>query len=119
MSKVGGRMTVVSLFSGAGGFDLGLIQAGHTVIWANDNDLDCCQTYASNIGSHIVAGDITEIPSENIPTADCIIGGFPCQGFSQANLRRKIDDDRKVLYREMKRVIDAKRSNYSLDEHFP
>lgn len=112
-------MTVVSLFSGAGGFDLGLIQAGHTVLWANDSDIDCCRTYAHNIGRHIVHADITTIASTDIPAADCIIGGFPCQGFSHANLRRDINDDRNVLYREMKRVVSDSRPKYFLAENVP
>lgn len=119
MTNIADAMTVVSLFSGAGGFDLGLIQAGHTILWANDNDADCCRTYAHNIGPHIVHGDIAVIASRDVPGADCIIGGFPCQGFSHANLRRNIDDHRNVLYREMKRVISDKRPKYFLAENVP
>ena len=47
-------MKIVSLFSGAGGLDLGLIQAGHQVIWANDIDPDAVRTYKENIGKHAV-----------------------------------------------------------------
>lgn len=52
---------VVSLFAGAGGLDLGLIQAGLDVVWANDIDPDAVATYGKNIGQHIVAGSITDI----------------------------------------------------------
>lgn len=50
-------MRIVSLFSGAGGLDLGLIQAGHEIVWANDFDKDCVATYKKNIGNHAVLGD--------------------------------------------------------------
>ena len=51
-------LKIISLFSGAGGLDLGFIQAGHKVLWAIDNDKDSCETYKKNIGDHIVCEDI-------------------------------------------------------------
>lgn len=51
-------MRIISLFSGAGGLDLGLIQAGNDVVWANDIDKDAVATYRENIGNHIVCDDI-------------------------------------------------------------
>ena len=92
-------MKIVSLFSGAGGLDLGLIKAGHEVIWANDVDVDSCNTYKLNIGNHIVHGDIEKIDLIDIPKSDVIIGGFPCQGFSLANLKRSPEDSRNTLYK--------------------
>lgn len=110
-------MRVVSLFSGAGGFDLGLIQAGHEVVWANDFDKDAVATYSLNIGNHIVLGDICSISSSMIPDADVVIGGFPCQGFSQANLLRFEDDERNRLYLEFLRVVRDKQPRYFLAEN--
>ena len=52
-------MKIISLFSGAGGLDLGLIQAGNKVIWANDIDKNAVETYKHNIGDHIILDDIT------------------------------------------------------------
>jgi len=92
-------MKIVSLFSGAGGLDLGLIQAGHEVIWANDIDKDAVATYSKNISKHIICADIKDIEVSTIPKADVIVGGFPCQGFSQANMRRTVDDERNQLYK--------------------
>ena len=81
-------MKVVSLFSGAGGLDLGFKMAGHDIIWANDMYADAVETYKKNIGDHIICEDISKIKAEDIPDCDIIIGGFPCQGFSVANTKR-------------------------------
>jgi DNA (cytosine-5)-methyltransferase 1 len=110
-------MKIVSLFSGAGGLDLGLIQAGHQVVWANDFDPDCVETYRNNIGNHIVPGPIENIPTEQIPNADAVVGGFPCQGFSQANLLRFEKDDRNRLYLEFLRIVREKQPKWFLAEN--
>ena len=98
-------MTIVSLFSGAGGLDLGLIRAGHRVIWANDFDRSAVETYRKNIGDHIVCEDIKNIDIRTLPKADVVVGGFPCQGFSLANRLRTVDDERNSLYRFFFRTI--------------
>lgn len=110
-------MRVVSLFSGAGGLDLGMIQAGHEVVWANDFCLDCFATYKHNIGNHIVHASIEDIESDSIPDADVIIGGFPCQGFSLANQLRSEDDDRNKLYLEFLRIVNDKQPKWFLAEN--
>lgn len=110
-------MKIVSLFSGAGGLDLGLLQAGNTIIWANDIDKDAVATYRRNIGNHIVCGDIKEIEVASIPTADVVVGGFPCQGFSQANLMRALDDERNQLYRFFYTVIKEKQPKFFIAEN--
>ncbi len=110
-------MKVVSLFSGAGGLDLGFIMAGHTVVWANDLFEDAVKTYRKNIGGHIVQKDIKEVSVSDIPESDIIIGGFPCQGFSVANTKRNESDERNSLYKELIRVIDAKKPKFFLAEN--
>ena len=110
-------MDVVSLFSGAGGLDLGFVKAGHRVIWANDLYSDAVSTYKHNIGEHIVEKDIKEIPSSEIPDCDIVIGGFPCQGFSVANTKRHTDDVRNVLYKELLRVIRDKQPKFFVAEN--
>lgn len=110
-------MKVVSLFSGAGGLDLGFILAGHEIIWANDLYADAVATYKQNIGNHIVEKDIREVPSSDIPDCDIVIGGFPCQGFSVANIKRNTQDERNVLYKELLRVIKDKQPRYFLAEN--
>ncbi len=111
-------MKVASLFSGCGGLDLGFIQAGFDVIWANDFFKEAVETYKYNIGDHIVYGDITKIPSSDIPDDfDVLLGGFPCQGFSVANTKRSMEDERNFLYKELLRLIDDKRPKFFVGEN--
>ncbi|MDO5851225.1 MAG: DNA cytosine methyltransferase [Methanobacteriaceae archaeon] len=110
--------SVISLFSGAGGMDLGFKKANFKIEWANDFDKDAVSTYKKNIGDHIVLGDICNIDSDNIPNnPDVIIGGFPCQGFSVANTKRNMNDKRNFLYKEMLRVIKDKQPKIFLAEN--
>ena len=110
-------MKIISLFSGVGGFDLGMIQAGHKIVWANDILEDACATYKKNIGEHIVCGDITKVNFKKIAKADVIIGGFPCQGFSLANMKRKRDDPRNLLYLEYLRALKEIQPKYFFAEN--
>lgn len=110
-------MKIVSLFSGAGGLDLGFIKAGHDIVWANDLYEDAVNTYRKNIGDHIVLADIQEIDAKDIPDCDIVIGGFPCQGFSVANWKRHMDDERNVLYKQLVRVIKGKKPKFFLAEN--
>lgn len=110
-------MKVVSLFSGAGGLDLGFKMAGHEIVWANDIYEDAVETYRRNIGDHIVCKDIATVEINDIPDCDIVIGGFPCQGFSVANTKRNTADERNGLYRQLARVIKAKRPKFFLAEN--
>lgn len=110
-------MKIISLFSGAGGLDLGLINAGHEIVWANDNDPDAVATYQLNIGNHVALDDITNVELTTIPNADVVVGGFPCQGFSLANLKRHGEDDRNALYLQFLRVVKGKNPKYFLAEN--
>lgn len=110
-------MRIVSLFSGAGGLDLGLVQAGHEVAWANDVFLDAAETYRRNVGHHIDVRDIREVPSSDIPACDAVVGGFPCQGFSVANWGRTSADPRNALYRELVRVVRDKSPAFFVGEN--
>ncbi|USK86153.1 DNA cytosine methyltransferase [Peribacillus asahii] len=110
-------MKVISLFSGAGGMDLGFKQAGHEIVWANDLYEDAVETYRKNIGDHIVLKDLKEVQTSEIPDADIVIGGFPCQGFSVANMNRSVDDERNTLYLEMLRVIKDKQPKFFVAEN--
>ena len=110
-------MKIVSLFSGAGGLDLGLQLAGHNLLWANDIFLDAVATYRANVGDHIDARDICSVPTSEIPDCDAVVGGFPCQGFSVANWGRTTDDPRNQLFRAMVRVVQDKQPRYFVAEN--
>ncbi len=111
-------MKIISLFSGAGGLDLGLIQAGNVVIWANDIDQSAVETYRKNIGNHIVCCDIKDVEMSSVPdNAVVVVGGFPCQGFSQANRFREIGDARNVLYRFFRDIVAVKQPRYFIAEN--
>ena len=110
-------LNVVSLFSGAGGLDLGFKYAGFNLVWANDIFLEAADTYKLNIGPHITTVSIEDIPSSNIPDADVIIGGFPCQGFSHANMKRHGNDSRNKLYLEFVRVLKDKKPLFFVAEN--
>lgn len=108
---------VVSLFSGCGGLDLGFTGGFEVfnryyekhpfdIIWANDFFKEACQTYKHNLGNHIVEGDISLLDKSQIPDADIVIGGFPCQDFSVAGKRQGTTVKRGRLYLEMKNVIE-------------
>lgn len=111
-------MKIISLFSGAGGLDLGLVKAGHRIVWANDIDENAVETYRKNLGGDIVCADIRGVKMWDIPDgADVVVGGFPCQGFSQANLLRDVDDDRNILYRFFRKVVSAKKPKFFIAEN--
>lgn len=86
------RPTAISLYSGAGGLDLGFVEAGFEVLWANDADPYAVQTYNANVGEHAVCGDVLGVLMPDV-SPDVVIGGPPCQGFSVIG-RMRSDDPR-------------------------
>lgn len=109
---------VVSLFSGAGGMDLGFEKAGFDIVWANDFFKEAVESYKKNVSKNVVYGDITKIDSSEIPdNIDLVIGGFPCQGFSVANTKRSMKDERNFLYKEMLRIIKDKNPKFFVAEN--
>ena len=102
------KIATASLFCGCGGMDLGFKQAGFNLVWANDIEPRACETYAKNIGDHVVCGDITTIDASLIPQVDLILGGFPCQDFSMIWKRGGIETDRGNLYRSFVSLVGKK-----------
>ena len=102
------EFTAISLFSGAGGLDMGFERAGFRTIWANDFESDACKTHENWSTAKVVCGDIAKVDVKDIPDADVMLGGFPCQGFSLSG-PRKIDDSRNVLYKHYVRIVKAKK----------
>jgi len=115
-SEIQNKIKVISLFSGSGGLDLGFLATGKfKVIYANDFNEAACQSYAHNIGNHIIYEDIANL--KNFPSADIIIGGPPCQGFSIANPARSFDDPRNQLFKEYARIINEVKPKMFLMEN--
>ena len=103
-------MNVCSLFSGIGGIDLGFIQAGFDIVWANEIDKYAAATYQNNFGkSSLVVGDIKKIDVDGIPDFDVLVAGFPCQSFSTAGKQKGFDDARGNLFFQVARVVEAKK----------
>lgn len=99
------KPTVIDLFAGCGGMTVGFADEGFKPVFAVEWDRRAAATYAANFGEgHVRAGDIVDIENKEIPRADVIIGGPPCQGFSSLGLQR-LDDPRNQLWREYMRFI--------------
>ena len=110
LSRKRKRFRLIDVFAGAGGLTLGFSKMfGHAFdsVWANDFDDACVRTYRKNFGDHCVSGDIVDIlndPATQIPRADVVIGGPPCQGFSLLNKKRE-GDPRKQLWRPFLDIV--------------
>ncbi|RJP74958.1 MAG: DNA cytosine methyltransferase [Desulfobacteraceae bacterium] len=118
------RYRLIDLFSGAGGMSLGFSEAfgqPFQTVWANDFSQFCVDTYNENFGPHSVAGDIVEILETKqieIPQADVVIGGPPCQGFSLLNRNRE-NDPRKELWRPFLEVVEKCGASVFVMENVP
>lgn len=112
--------SVCSLFSGIGGIDLGFIQAGFDIVWANEMDAAACRTYRHNFpNANLIEGDIKRIATSDIPDFDVLTAGFPCQPFSIAGLQKGFKDRDGNLFFEITRIIDAKRPKVIFLENVP
>lgn len=98
------KFRVASLFCGAGGLDLGFIDAGFEIVYAADWDKDSCKTYRKNIGNYVVQKDISGLQAMEIPECDVVIGGPPCQGFSVAG-RMDPNDPRSKMVWHFVRIV--------------
>lgn len=108
------KYTLVDFFCGAGGLSLGFLQQGFNVKLANDIEDVCIETYKYNHpelpSNKLIQGDIKEIV-DNIEQyidqeIDIVVGGPPCQGFSEANRQRVIDDPRNKLYKYFVKAVE-------------
>ncbi|MBS1641585.1 MAG: DNA cytosine methyltransferase [Bacteroidetes bacterium] len=111
-------MNIVSFFAGAGGLDLGFQNAGFNVIWANEYDKEIWETYEKNHPHTILdKRSIVNIPSDEVPECDGIIGGPPCQSWSEAGAMKGIADKRGQLFYDFIRILEAKQPKFFLAEN--
>jgi len=131
------KYSVISLFAGCGGLDLGFIgdfsflekkysKRNFDIVWSNDFDKNACLTYEKNFNEKIVCGDITKIVAGTLPDlfskplpkkVDIVLGGFPCQDFSVAGKRRGFNSKRGNLYKSMIEVIKKTKPTLFLAEN--
>ena len=111
-------MNIISLFSGCGGLDLGFEQAGFSIPVANEFDPKIYETFKTNHpNTHLIEGDIRKITREDIlpfidNEVDGIIGGPPCQSWSEAGALRGIEDARGQLFFDYIRILKEFRPKF-------
>ncbi|MDA3049978.1 DNA cytosine methyltransferase [Campylobacter sp. JMF_02 ED1] len=112
-------MKIISLFSGCGGLDLGFEKAGSNIVLANEFDKTIWQTYEINHPkTKLLKCDIKKINTDELPKdIDGIIGGPPCQSWSEAGALRGIDDERGKLFFEYIRILKAVKPKFFLAEN--
>lgn len=120
---------VVSLFSGCGGADLGIVgnfefngkkydKNPFSLVYALDIDNKALNTHRLNFQcDNVVCGDICEIDTKDIPEHDVLVGGFPCQSFSTVNPTKDPFDDRANLYKQMVRIAKEKQPKVFIAEN--
>ena len=117
--------TMIDLFSGVGGLSLGFEMAGFKAVIANEYDASIAESYVKN-RPHVkmIVNDITQLPiqetfSEYRGKIDLIVGGPPCQGFSQKGQRKSINDERNFLFRYYYEVVALVKPKYFVMENVP
>ena len=110
-------MNIISLFAGAGGMDLGFEKTGFNIVWANEYDGTIWKTYEANHAAPLDKRDIRKITSAEIPDCDGIIGGPPCQSWSEAGALRGIEDNRGKLFYDFIRILRDKQPKFFVAEN--
>lgn len=98
----------IDLFAGIGGIRIPFQELGGECVFSSEWDKFSQKTYFANFGE-TPAGDITKIDAADIPDFDILLGGFPCQPFSQAGLHKGFEDTRGTLFFEIERILNKKR----------
>ena len=117
--------TVIDLFAGVGGLSLGFEMEGFDILLANELDQSIATAYKENHKStNVVVGDITSLDlskvfGEYVNKIDVVIGGPPCQGFSQKGKRKTINDERNFLFKQYVEVVKFVKPKYFVMENVP
>jgi DNA (cytosine-5)-methyltransferase 1 len=111
-------MHIISLFAGCGGLDKGFEKAGFKTIWANEFDKNIWATFEANFpDTPLDHRSITDVTADEIPDCDGMIGGPPCQSWSEAGAGRGINDQRGQLFYDYIRILKAKQPKFFLCEN--
>ena len=119
------KPTMIDLFSGVGGLSLGFEMAGFTVVLANEYDESIAKAYVQNRPhTRMIVNDITKLPIDSTFSpyrnkVDLIVGGPPCQGFSQKGKRKTIHDERNFLFKYYYKVVSLVKPTYFVMENVP
>lgn len=105
------RLKFIDLFAGIGGIRIPFDELGYKCVFSSEWDNAACDTYEANFGER-PAGDITKISSEDIPSHDLLLAGFPCQAFSIMGKRQGFADTRGTMFFEIERILEYHRPPY-------
>ncbi len=111
IKKKNGAFTYFSLFSGIGGFEVGIQKAIPYAECVGFSEIDpyAKSIYQKHFKTHKDYGDVKKINENELPEFDCLVGGFPCQPFSLSGKRKGFDDTRGTLFFDIVRILKAKR----------
>ncbi len=109
---------VIDLFAGCGGLTLGFQRAGFEPVLAVERETDFARTYAENFGRHCVAAEIEQVVNCHVPKADVVVGGPPCQGFSNLTGNKK-GDPRRSLWQYFMDVVEKSECQAFVVENVP
>ena len=112
-------MKYMSLFSGIGGFEVGIENSSKDLecVCCSEIDKYAINIYKKHFPNHNNLGDITQIDASNLPDFDLLVGGFPCQAFSIAGKMEGFDDTRGTLFFDIARILKEKKPKYFLLEN--
>lgn len=119
------KLRVIDLFAGIGGLSLGFRMEGFDIVLANEIDKEIADSYVKNhpetkmINEDITKLNIEDVFKEYINTVDVVIGGPPCQGFSQKGQRKSIKDERNFLFKYFYNVVKLLKPKYFVMENVP
>ncbi|MBJ9948531.1 DNA cytosine methyltransferase [Acinetobacter bereziniae] len=110
------KFTFIDLFAGIGGIRLPFQKLKGKCVFSSEWDKFAQKTYAANYGE-LPSGDITQVVASDIPNHDILMGGFPCQAFSQAGKKQGFLDTRGTMFFEIQRILVEKRPKAFLLEN--